>query len=183
MKKFVGKIKQTPPVKSSVKRQEREREIYYWDLLEYNKNRKIALFKTKVEKGTYIRKLISDMGDNIGGAHMLELRRSDAGIFSENDKGFINLYDLDKIKDDENKLKEAIIPGEAIGKILKTINIKGKSKRQLLTGKPVFKKDIKSFEKMKTGENIAVFCKNQFIEVVEVINEGEVIAKPKFVFN
>jgi len=32
--KFLGKIKQTPPVRSSVKRQEREREIYDFDVIE-----------------------------------------------------------------------------------------------------------------------------------------------------
>ena len=56
--KFTGKIIQMPPVKSRVKRQERQREIKKFQLLE--KNNKDILFHTEVEAGTYIRKLISN---------------------------------------------------------------------------------------------------------------------------
>ncbi len=57
-KKFVGKIIQLPPVKSRVKRQEREREVMKFDLLE--KKEKIITFHAEVQGGTYIRKLIHD---------------------------------------------------------------------------------------------------------------------------
>lgn len=63
---FIGKIMQRPPVKSAVARREREREIFYFDVLE--KDGRDVLFKTGVQAGTYIRKLIHDMGRNIGGA-------------------------------------------------------------------------------------------------------------------
>ncbi|MCH8003639.1 MAG: hypothetical protein IH934_03320 [Nanoarchaeota archaeon] len=52
---FTGKIKQIPPLKSSVKRVKREREIYYFDILE--KDDKDVLFIVGCEAGTYIRKL------------------------------------------------------------------------------------------------------------------------------
>ena len=51
-----------PPVKSRVKRVEREREIISFEILE-NKG-KDYLFKTEVQGGTYIRKLIDDLGKN-----------------------------------------------------------------------------------------------------------------------
>src|SRR3989344_1866530 len=73
---FLGKIKQLPPVRSRVKRQVREREIKLIKFLE--KKEKDVLFITQVEAGTYIRKLIHDLGERIGGAHMLELRRTKA---------------------------------------------------------------------------------------------------------
>src|SRR3989344_2057146 len=72
---FIGKITQLPPVRSRVKRAPREREVKSFDILE--KKGKDILFKTKVQAGTYIRKLIHDIGLQIGGAHMLELRRVD----------------------------------------------------------------------------------------------------------
>lgn len=79
---FTGKIRQTPPLKSAVKRQERTREIYYFDILE--KDEKDALFIVGCEAGTYIRKLIHDLGKKLKiGAHMLELRRTKAGPFTE----------------------------------------------------------------------------------------------------
>lgn len=53
--KFTGKIKQIPPIKSSVRRRERERNIYYIKLLEIDE--KDVLFIVGCEAGTYIRKL------------------------------------------------------------------------------------------------------------------------------
>ena len=101
--KFIGKIIQLPPVKSRVKRQEREREIMKFDLLE--KNGKIIKFHTEVEGGTYIRKLIHDLGRALGiGAHMVKLRRTRAGIFLEKDS--IKLEKFEEISKDAKELKK-----------------------------------------------------------------------------
>ena len=87
--KFTGKIKQIPPKKSRVARILREREINKFELLE--KFGKDILFRADVQGGTYIRKLIDDLGNEISiGAHMLELRRISAGIFDES--SIVNLY-------------------------------------------------------------------------------------------
>ncbi|MBW2965750.1 RNA-guided pseudouridylation complex pseudouridine synthase subunit Cbf5 [Candidatus Woesearchaeota archaeon] len=92
IKQFTGKIKQKPPLKSAVKRVERFREIYYFEILEIDK--KDVLFKVGCEAGTYIRKLIHDLGKSLGvGAHMAELRRTKAGPFSEDDN-LVTLQDL-----------------------------------------------------------------------------------------
>ncbi|MEK6983720.1 MAG: RNA-guided pseudouridylation complex pseudouridine synthase subunit Cbf5 [Nanoarchaeota archaeon] len=89
--KFIGIIQQMPPLKSSVKRQLRPRTIYYFDILE--KDGKDVLFKVGVEAGTYIRKLIHDIGKELGiGAHMAELRRTKAGPFNES--SLIKLQEL-----------------------------------------------------------------------------------------
>lgn len=95
LKKFTGKIMQTPPVVSAVKRQEREREIYYIDLLDTDENNQNILFRVGCQHGTYIRKLCSDMGEYLGvGAQMKELRRTKAGPFKEID----NSIGLDKLR-------------------------------------------------------------------------------------
>jgi len=81
-KHFIGKIQQMPPLKSSVKRQLRTRTVYYFDILEIDGQD--VLFKVGTEAGTYIRKLIHDIGRKLGcGAHMAELRRTKAGPFDE----------------------------------------------------------------------------------------------------
>ncbi len=81
-KHFIGKIRQLPPIKSSVKREERTREIYYFDILE--KDGKDTLFIVGCQAGTYIRKLVHDLGQKLKiGAHMQELRRTKAGPFKE----------------------------------------------------------------------------------------------------
>ncbi len=90
--KFIGKIIQLPPVKSRVKRQEREREVMKFDLLE--KNGQNIKFHAEVQGGTYIRKLIHDLGQALGiNAHMTKLRRTRAGIFLEKDS--VKLEDLE----------------------------------------------------------------------------------------
>jgi len=72
---FIGKIKQIPPVKSAVRRVERERIIYFFDIVE--KEGKDVLFKVGCEAGTYVRKLCHDIGQFLKiGAHLTELRRT-----------------------------------------------------------------------------------------------------------
>ena len=91
MENFIGNIMQKPPVKSRVKRVLREREVKKFKIIK--KEGRIVEFESDVQAGTYIRKLISDLGEKIGGAHMIELRRIRAGLFSvkeESVKGLLN---------------------------------------------------------------------------------------------
>lgn len=82
--RFVGKIKQMPPIKSAIKREWRYRKIYYLDIIEIDG--KDVLFRVGCQAGTYIRKLVHDIGQELKvGAHMAELIRTKAGPFSDND--------------------------------------------------------------------------------------------------
>ncbi len=88
---FVGAIEQLPPIKSSVKRQLRIRNVYYLNI--YEIDGQDVLFKTGTQAGTYIRKLIHDIGKKLEcGAHMAELRRTKAGPFTE--ETLVTLQDL-----------------------------------------------------------------------------------------
>lgn len=195
--KFLGKIKQLPPKKSRVKRQIREREILSFEILEQDDSKaslsldssamsKNFLFKTKVQGGTYIRKLVHDLGENIGGSHMTELRRTQAGIFSENDKEFSNLYKFtEAVKNfkqgDERLLREMLIPAEdAIKKILPIYQCKQEDLKKLLTGKPIFKSDL---EKSPQEERFAVFLGERFVGIYKKVNEGDIIGRAEWVFN
>jgi H/ACA ribonucleoprotein complex subunit 4 len=89
---FTGKIYQRPPLKSSVRRRLRIREIYYIELLEIQE--RYVLFRIGCEAGTYIRKFCFDIGEGLcSGAHMLELRRTRVGPFRE-DKSLVTLHDV-----------------------------------------------------------------------------------------
>ncbi|UCE14962.1 MAG: RNA-guided pseudouridylation complex pseudouridine synthase subunit Cbf5 [Candidatus Heimdallarchaeota archaeon] len=89
---FQGKIYQTPPVRSSIKRRLRVRKIYSIELQEHD-NSQLSLLRVSCEAGTYIRKLSHDIGLLLGtGAHMQELRRTRTGPFSED--SCITLQDL-----------------------------------------------------------------------------------------
>lgn len=91
LERFKGKILQKPPVKSAVKRQFRHRKVYYLDIIEIKGQD--VLFKVGTEAGTYIRKLVHDIGQDLGvGAHMHELRRTKAGPFDESTS--VTLQDL-----------------------------------------------------------------------------------------
>jgi len=184
--KFIGKIMQLPPVRSHVKREEREREVYSFEILEING--KEVLFKVGCEAGTYIRKLIHDLGLKIGGAHMTELRRIKAGIFSEEGKEFVNLYELEKaakeyLNGKDKNLRKIIIPGEVIGNILPQVYVKEEAILSLLKGKPIFHTDLAKKERFEEGEKVAIFFENRFIEVANVVKNDKIFAKPEFVLN
>jgi len=186
IKKFIGKIKQIPPVKSRVKRVEREREVYEFEILKMNG--KDAEFKVKCEAGTYVRKLINDLGLKIGGAHMTGLRRISAGIFTENDENFTSLEALEKAfleykNGNENNLRKLLIPAEeAVKKIMPFAQLKVNEKelKQILTGKPIFKNQLRKIPQEKI---FAVFSGKRFIEIARKSEEGDIIARPEFVFN
>jgi H/ACA ribonucleoprotein complex subunit 4 len=182
MKKFVGKIMQMPPVKSRVKRELREREVYKWDIIE--RQDKDILFIAEVEAGTYIRKLCDDLGKVIGGAHMAELRRIKAGIFSETDENFVNLYQLEEAvqewkKGKEEKLREILIPGEIISEIMPVVQVKQESLTKLWNGSPL----MKDFVYVDAAEEglVAVFCQDKLIGVYRIERQGDIIARPDYV--
>jgi len=117
-KLFTGKIYQRPPLKSSVLRKLRIREIYYSEVIEVDNNH--ILFRIGCEAGTYIRKFCFDLGEALcSGAHMLELRRTRVGNFKESE----NLISLQNLKDaytiyqlegNDYYLKKFIYPMEKI---------------------------------------------------------------------
>lgn len=160
---FQGRIKQVPPVKSAVKRQERIRTIYYIEILEI-KDRDV-LFKVGCQAGTYIRKLCSDIGEKLGtGAHMSELRRTKAGPFNEKD--IHTLYDLADAfhaykSNDESLLKDMILPQEAGIKHLPKIWVKESSVNSICHGAQLKIPGIAKFEtNMKKGDMVAVLDPN-----------------------
>ncbi len=184
--KFLGEITQMPPVKSRVKRQNRQRTIYSFKILEQSQeNSKDFVFQTKVQGGTYIRKLIDDLGKELNiGAHMLELRRISAGIFDEST--CYNLYDLENAvkeyeKGNPERLKQMIFPAEIVSKIYPEILIKKDNLKQIFTGKPLYKKDVKKDNGAKVGEIVSVFCEDNFVGMYEMFRGKEIFAKPKFV--
>lgn len=181
---FLGKIKQTPPLKSRVKREEREREIYEFKILEQKE--KDFLFEVKCQGGTYIRKLIDDLGIELGvGAHMLELRRIKAGIFDEST--LVDLYDFEKaVEEFENGnsklLEKMIMPAEnAIKKLFPIIEIKEGNLKRIYTGKPIMKKDLVKANSEKKDSVVCVFCSDKFIGMYKIINSESIFAKSEYV--
>lgn len=91
MSNFVGKIYQLPPVRSSVKRQLRIRNVSALDI--YEIDGRDVLFRIACDAGTYVRRLCTDIGEALGcGASMTELRRPRSGVMDESDSA--TLQDL-----------------------------------------------------------------------------------------
>jgi H/ACA ribonucleoprotein complex subunit 4 len=183
MKKFIGKIKQKPPVKSSVKRVERERTVNKFKIKEIEG--KTVGFHCDVEAGTYIRKLIHDLGKNIGGAHMIKLIRVRAGIFDIKHAYPIEeikkAYTLWKEKGDESELRKMLIPAEIITKIYPSVQVKEELVYSLLNGKPLIKEDLD--EKLPDSDIFVVFNNDKFIGMYGKVEQEKIIAKPKMVFS
>lgn len=139
MKKFTGKIEQVPPKRSAVRRRKRTREVYKINILE--KKGLEVLMDIKCQKGTYIRKLIHDLGKELGkGAHMRELRRIKVGHFDESMCTTLqNLKDSYVIwKEDGNeKIREVVKPVEFGVEHLKKILIRDSAVNALCNGAPL----------------------------------------------
>lgn len=193
---FVGKIKQRPPVRSAVARRERERSVYNFDVLDIEG--RDVLFKTAVQAGTYIRKLVHDIGINIGGANMTELRRTKVGNFSE-EKSF----SLVRIKDayefwkegNEKMLRVMLTPVDfAISESVKKIFVKDSAIPNILNGSPLYPNGITRLRKeIAAGETIAIYSgKEELIaigitkmdsEKILSAKRGESVRTDRVIFN
>jgi H/ACA ribonucleoprotein complex subunit 4 len=116
IKGFTGDIYQRPPQRSSVKRATRIRTIYHSEMLE--EHDRLVLLRFICQAGTYIRKIIYDIGEVLGpGATMVELRRTQVSTLSEG-HALVRLHDLAdafelyKEKKDDHKLRNLVRPIE-----------------------------------------------------------------------
>ncbi len=163
-KAFTGTIKQLPPIKSNVKRQWRERKIYYIEPLEIYPRK--ALFKVGCEAGTYIRKLCTDIGDYLGTkAHMQDLRRTKASCFNE--KNSHTLHELQEAKmlydttGDESLLRNIIIPVESAVLHLKKVVASDGAMPALLNGSPLMLPGLVKLSKnIKKNDIVSIFTLN-----------------------
>lgn len=159
---FTGKIYQTPPIKSAVKRELRVRTIYYATI--YEIKGKDVLFRVGCEAGTYIRTLCHDIGEALGcGAHMAELRRTRAGPFNERNDDLVNLHDLTDayhfwVEDgDESYLRNAIKPMEVAADHLPQIFIKDSAVEAICQGAKLAAGGISMLSKgIKRGDLVAI---------------------------
>ncbi len=102
---FTGRLYQRPPRKSAVKRVLRIRTIQKLEILDIAG--RLVMFRVQCDPGTYIRSLCHHMGLALGvGAHMVELRRTRSGSFSEQE-----MHTLHDVQDACNAAKDGNITG------------------------------------------------------------------------
>lgn len=186
IKKFIGEIRQKPPVRSAVARKERTRKIYSFNVLE-RKERDI-LFCVSCEAGTYIRKLIDDIGKEIGGAHMKELRRTGVGRFSEEKAvkiqdvvdAFVFWKEGEKEKGDES-IRKFILPVEAAIEYIGKIIIKDSAVAAITNGSPLYSTGICRIEKgIEPGNLVAILTeKGELVALAKSNLSSEEMKKGK----
>lgn len=105
LQEFTGDIYQRPPIRAAVKREVRKRRIY--SITDVEIDGRLVLFRVACQAGTYIRKLVYDVGEILQvGAHMRELRRTRAGSFSE--EGIFTMYDLLELSNAKGEQRETL---------------------------------------------------------------------------
>ncbi len=182
--KFIGKIMQLPPVRSHVKRQYRQREIYYSEILEIDG--KDVLFKVGVESGTYIRKLIHDMGEELKiGAHMVELRRTKVSTLSEKDN-LVTLQDLEDAvyfyekENDERLLNKCLGSIESAIDFLPKVFISDTAVDPICHGSPLAVPGIVKFTDFNKDEVIGIMTlKGELIALGRSVLSAEEIKTVK----
>jgi H/ACA ribonucleoprotein complex subunit 4 len=179
---FTGEIYQMPPVRSAVKRQQRVRSIYRLDIIEIEG--RDVLFEVECQSGTYIRTLCVDIGDALGvGAHMQELRRTKASIFTE-DKS-ITLHDVKdawvywKEDGNEDELRKCILPVEAMVADRPYVIIKNSAVDAICHGADLAAPGISKLDtSLKKGGRIPLFTsKGELVALGKALHDADEMAK------
>jgi len=182
---FIGKLYQKPPLRSSVKRILRVREIYYNNILEIKG--RLVLFRVGCQAGTYIRKLCFDIGEALGvGGHMRELRRTRVGTFRE-DEHMCSLYDLKdafmfwKDDGDEVELRRYLLPIEFGLGHLPVINVRDSAVDAICHGANLAASGVVSLSSGMNKEDMVVLktLKDEAIAVAKCTDTSDRIAKAK----
>ena len=202
-KKYEGTISQTPPMFSAahykgkrlyhlarkgieVKRNPKKVKIYQLNLINFNqKVNPIVEFEVICSKGTYVRTLCNDIGDELGcGAHLSNLVRKKVGNFSIEDS--LNLEELKK----EKALGERyLISIDSALEELNKITVKSEATKTVLNGGFISSEQIVEIpEGLKSGKNkfVKMFdVKGNLLSIGTSIKEnGEnIFFKPVKVFN
>lgn len=180
---FSGVIYQRPPLKSSVKRALRTREIYYLEVLEIEGPS--VLFRVGCEAGTYIRKLCHDIGLALGaGAHMEELRRTKSGPFRE-DETLVTLHGLKDAKEiwretgDEGPLRRAILPVEAALRHMPSLVVSDGAVDAICHGAPLAAPGLLRLEsEIREGDRVVIYTlKGEAVAVAQAAMKSEDMMK------
>lgn len=181
---FVGKITQTPPVRSAVAKRARVRRIYYLDVLEVDG--RDVLFRVGCQAGTYIRNLCVDLGKALGTrGHMQELRRTRTGLFTEAD--LVSLHDVldaqafyaeDK---DPSWMAQVVKPIEAVTAHLNHVVVRDSAVDAVCHGAPLAPIGIAQLDAgIEAGEGIAILSlKGELVALAEAkMTSREMVDSP-----
>jgi len=137
LQEFQGTNNQTPPEKSAVKKEERDREVYETELIEVERPK--VLGRIKCESRLYVRVLIDKLADKLDTkAEMEELRRTQQGEFTPENtdtlQDIVDAYHFYKEEHEKEKLREVLHPIEHAVKHLGKVVIKDSAVNAVANG-------------------------------------------------
>lgn len=187
LEQFTGEIEQIPPMHSAIKhqgqplyklahqgieieRQSRKVTIHELNMLRLERDE--LDFHVHCSKGTYIRTLAEDIGEQLGcGAHLTSLRRTAAGPFSE--QGMVSLDALEELAGQGlDALDEMLLPMESALDGWPSVNLSDTSLYYVRQGQPVL------IPKAPTHGWVRLFSPDEeFIGVGCILDDGRVAPK------
>lgn len=194
LKAFEGEILQTPPIYSALK--VKGKKLYEYaregkevqieprkvtiekiELKSFDKGNQKAEVLIKCSKGTYIRSIAHDLGQNLktgpsGGAHLSKLVRTQAGKFFV-DKSII----LDEIKTAENVEKNLINPLEMLN--LPRIDINEEEHKKIMMGQWINVSEERLNSMQLDTLNLILIYNNK-INAIAQVSDNQIKAKKVF---
>lgn len=187
LQQFRGVITQVPPMYSALKvdgvplyklarkgtvieRDSRQVTIYSIELTNFE-NDEIEL-EIACSKGTYIRTIADDLGQALGcGAHIVALRRTQAGVFTEQDCVTRNFLESEKEQTGLEGIDQLLIPmDEAIGD-LPVVVLPGVTAACIRNGQAVLVRHLPA------SGLVRLYDEEQFIGIGSIDDDGMVAPK------
>ncbi|KXZ39816.1 tRNA pseudouridine55 synthase [Alkalithermobacter thermoalcaliphilus JW-YL-7 = DSM 7308] len=191
-KQFKGEILQVPPIYSAIKVKGKKlyelarqgidnidvkpRKVFIKkiDVLNIDKNK--VLFDLVCSKGTYVRSICKDIGDELGcGGHMSFLLRTSSGPFN-----LKNSVTLENLKKHLNRdIREYLFNIDFCLKDYKRINLKESALKSFINGATVSEKGIITSENYFRLEDelVRVYCDNIFYGIAKVTSKNPINIK------
>jgi tRNA pseudouridine55 synthase len=182
--KFKGEVEQVPPMHSAIKmngvplyklarkgitveREPRLVTLYQICLVEFV-NSELEL-EISCSKGTYIRTIADDLGQELGcGAHVIELRRTQAGVFTEKDSISAEELALEKENKGLDKIDQFLIPMDRATQDLPEVNLPSITASHVKNGQAVLVRHLP-----KNGL-VRMYEDEQFIGIGSIDDDGKV---------
>lgn len=185
MQRFVGPIEQVPPMYSALKqngqplyklaregktveRKARPVTIYSIELIDWQAPD--LTFSVRCSKGTYVRTLAEDIGEQLGcGAHLISLHRTHTGGFEASE--MITMDQLQQVRDDEGSIDHFLLPADILVSHFAKKNLSAAETARILHGQ-----DIANTENL-TGMVRLYDPEQQFLGLAEASETGRLMPR------
>lgn len=188
MKNFRGRIKQTPPMFSALKkngvplyklarqgieveRSPREVTIYQFELLNFGRGK--AVFEVECSKGTYVRKIAEDLGRELGcGACVASLRRERLGNYEVNQSYSIESLEKVSVAEGLEGLDKRLLKIDSALTELPSVLIPEHQYRRLINGQQVLQSDVNRSGLLRLYNPNGIF-----FAVGELLSDGRLVTR------